>query len=231
MQDIKAIIVRNELKAYVMEKRAEQRELEKRYNPYHDPKNGRFTNSGYGGGIGALYVPKGYKGQGVIVGATSDLSPVAQIAAKLTTPLKINDLGGLPELTGSSSEISKATKIRNEMGKYLQNYVATKGGLASPKITSNYIKGTSKERAQFVLQQAKERTFGNSSLLPDKIKSEIATQKEYADRYSRFTEAITRHKSASWWAGQDNTAIAEFAMKDYIDGKGWDEAILGKKRI
>lgn len=39
MQDIKAIIVRNELKAYVMEKRAEQRELEKRYNPYHDPKN------------------------------------------------------------------------------------------------------------------------------------------------------------------------------------------------
>ncbi len=52
MQDIKTIIVRNELKAYVMEKRAEQRELEERYNPYHDPKNGRFTNSGYGGGIG-----------------------------------------------------------------------------------------------------------------------------------------------------------------------------------
>ena len=228
MQDIKTIIVKNELKAYVMEKRAEQRELEERYNHYHDPRNGRFA-SGAGGGTG-LYYSMG-KGKGAVVGATSDLSPVAQIAAKLTTPLKINDLGGLPELTGSSSEISKATKIRNEMGKYLQNYVATKGGFASAKITSNYIKGTSKERAQFVLQQAKERTFGNSSLLPDKIKSEIATQKEYADRYSRFTEAITRHKSASWWNLQSNTAIAEFAMKDYIDGKGWDEAILGKKRI
>ena len=59
MQDIKTIIVRNELKAYVMEKRAEQRELEERYNHYHDPRNGRFA-SGKGGG--SLYVPQGGKG-------------------------------------------------------------------------------------------------------------------------------------------------------------------------
>lgn len=161
-------------------------------------------------------------------GGGADYS-AASIASKLATPQKMKDRGGLPELSGSSSEISEAKRIRNEKGKYLQNYVATKGGTASAEITSKYINGTPEERAQFVLQQAEKKTFGNSSLLPDKIKSEIATQKEYANRYSRFTEVITRHKSASWWTGQGNTIVSTAAMKDYIDGKGWNEAILGKK--
>lgn len=161
-------------------------------------------------------------------GGGADYS-AASIATQLTTPLKMKDRGGLPELNGSTSEIAEAKRIRSEKGKYLQNYVATKGGTASAEITSKYINGTPEERAQFVLQQAEKKTFGNSSLLPDKIKSEIATQKEYADRYSRFTELMTRHKSASWWTGQGNTKVSTTAMKDYIDGKGWNEAILGKK--
>ena len=157
------------------------------------------------------------------------IEKVASIAKQLTTPKSIKDRGGLPELSGSSSEISEATKIRKGTGRYLLNYAVTKG-TASPEITSNYINGTPEERARFVLQRAEKMTFGNSSLLPDKIKSEIATQKEYADRYNRFAEVITRHKSASWWTGQGNTIVATVAMKDYIDGKGWNEAILGKKR-
>ena len=67
-QALKNTIAQLKMKGYILEKRAEQRELEERYNPYHDPKNGRFTNSGYGGGIGALYVPKGYKGKGEYIG-------------------------------------------------------------------------------------------------------------------------------------------------------------------
>lgn len=37
---------------------------EKRYNPYHDPGNGRFCSGGGGGGGGVLIVPKGEKGKG-----------------------------------------------------------------------------------------------------------------------------------------------------------------------
>jgi HK97 family phage prohead protease len=40
---------------------------ELRYNPYHDPGNGRFTSGGGGGG-GMLVVPKGQKGKGFYVG-------------------------------------------------------------------------------------------------------------------------------------------------------------------
>lgn len=43
MQDIKAAIFVNELRAYITQKRTEQRALEERYNHNHDPKNGRFT--------------------------------------------------------------------------------------------------------------------------------------------------------------------------------------------
>ena len=41
--------------------------LELRYNPYHDPSNGRFCSGGGGGGGGVLYVGKGQKGKGVYV--------------------------------------------------------------------------------------------------------------------------------------------------------------------
>lgn len=41
--------------------------LELRYNPYHDPSNGRFCSGGGGGGGGVLFVGKGQKGKGVYV--------------------------------------------------------------------------------------------------------------------------------------------------------------------
>ena len=41
--------------------------LELRYNPYHDPSNGRFCSGGGGGGGGVLVVEKGQKGKGVYV--------------------------------------------------------------------------------------------------------------------------------------------------------------------
>ena len=45
---------------------AEKRLEELRYNPYHDPTNGRFT-SGSGGNGGYLFVGKGQKGKGMYV--------------------------------------------------------------------------------------------------------------------------------------------------------------------
>lgn len=154
---------------------------------------------------------------------------VSYIANQLTTPIKIIDRGGLPALNGPENEIAEAKMIRNKTGKYLQNYVATNGGTASPEITSKYINGSAEERAAFVMKRAEDMTFGNKKLLPDKIKSEITAQKEQADRYSRFTEVITHQKSAEWWTGQGSTAVATTAMENYIDGKGWNATILGKR--
>lgn len=44
MQDIRTAILSRELRAYVAQKWAEQSVLEERYNPYHDPKSGRFVS-------------------------------------------------------------------------------------------------------------------------------------------------------------------------------------------
>lgn len=182
----------------------------------------RSLSGGSGGGSNG--------GTSARTGTSENEYTVSSVANQLATPVKISDLGGLPELSGSTEDIKAATRRRNEMGKHLQNYVYTKRGTASPAITKNYINGTAEDRAAFVLKQAEQMTFGNSELLPEKIKSEIASQREFADRYSRFTEVITRHKSASWWTGQGSVPVARIAMQDYIDGKGWNEAILGKKK-
>lgn len=45
---------------------------ELRYNPYHDPGNGRFCSGGGGGGGGVLIVPKGEKGKGFYTVAAKD---------------------------------------------------------------------------------------------------------------------------------------------------------------
>ena len=62
-QALKNTIAQLKLKGYILEKRAEQRELEERYNPYHNPMNGQFTTAGGGAG-GVHFVPKGRKGRG-----------------------------------------------------------------------------------------------------------------------------------------------------------------------
>lgn len=52
--DIKKAMQLYELRAYLEEKKAEQEVIEERYNKYHDPRNGRFTNGSGGGGGSAL---------------------------------------------------------------------------------------------------------------------------------------------------------------------------------
>ena len=70
VQALRRVVEKLRLKGYIHEKRAEQRELEERYNHYHDPRNGQFA-SGAGGGMG-LYYSMG-KGKGAVVGASSPL--------------------------------------------------------------------------------------------------------------------------------------------------------------
>lgn len=71
-QALKNTIAQLRMKGYILEKRAEQKELEERYNHYHDPRNGRFA-SGKGGANG-LYYSMGKGKGGAVVGASTHLT-------------------------------------------------------------------------------------------------------------------------------------------------------------
>lgn len=68
-------IYKADLNRRIIEIRRQQRELEKRYNHYHNPLNGQFA-SGKSGGEGLFYSMGKGKG-GAVVGAASDLVPDA----------------------------------------------------------------------------------------------------------------------------------------------------------
>ena len=157
---------------------------------------------------------------------SSSNNSVKSIASQMASVTK---LSLLPALEGTSNEVDAAKQIRNRLGKELQRYALTDNGKASPEIVNKYLSGTAEEKAAFVRERAESMTFGNDSLLPEKIKSEVNSQNKFADRYARFTDVITNNKSAKWWNGQGNTIVATKAAKDYIDGKAWNESVFGKK--
>lgn len=171
---------------------------------------GRGSSSGMSGGSGG-----------------SSNNSVKSIASQMASVTK---LSSLPALEGTSNEVDSAKQVRNRLGKELQRYALTDNGKASPEIVNKYLSGTAEEKAAFVRKRAESMTFGNDSLLPEKIKSEVNSQNRFADRYARFTDVITNNKSAKWWNGQGNTIVATKAAKDYIDGKAWNESIFGKKK-
>jgi hypothetical protein len=65
--------------------------LELRYNPYHDPSNGRFTSGGGGGGGAVLMIPKGHKG--VYKGYKKELAKSSMAAGKMAAE-RIKAMGG-----------------------------------------------------------------------------------------------------------------------------------------
>lgn len=176
---------------------------------------GRGSSSGMSGSGGSSNNNKG------------DSNSTSSIAKQV---VQVTKLSSLPTLEGSTNDVSEAKVVRNNLGKTLQRYALTDNGKASPEIVNKYLSGTAEDKAAFVKERAEQMTFGNSSLLGDKIKSEISNQNRFAERYTRFTEVITNNKSAKWWTSQGNTIVATKAAKDYIDGKAWNESIFGKKK-
>lgn len=118
---------------------------ELRYNPYHDPSNGRFTSGGGGGGSNAyLYVEKGQKGNGVyvvdkdkyfekapapqaktvrnkIINSNADYNVVNPLINPLTTDEIIEKVGGLDMTNGSCSSLAFAY-IGNKSGLDVQDF-------------------------------------------------------------------------------------------------------------
>jgi hypothetical protein len=66
---------------------ARKENIEIRYNPYHDPSNGRFCSGGGGGGGAMLVVNKGQKGNGFYV-YDSELYGIKKNTAKKSSSKK-----------------------------------------------------------------------------------------------------------------------------------------------
>lgn len=110
------------LKGRILELRCAEIEIERRYNPYHDPINGRFTSPNIGAGA-TLYVGKGEKGKGVYVldkPSGSNAKAGGEQKKSGNTPEDImnsnktqpSELNSLPKLTGSEKQIEWANNIR-----------------------------------------------------------------------------------------------------------------------
>ena len=141
----------------IIEERAEEidysyydallRYCELRYNPYHDPGNGRFCSGGGGGGV--LVVSKGQKGKGFYVGASE--SNIAEQALanefdewiKKRSVYKPSTSDDVSEKIGSAHTINvgkTSITLRDEAGK-------TKGVLRNIERFSDM-----SDRDQFELQ-------------------------------------------------------------------------------
>lgn len=128
---VEKLIKENNDKNELIEKlKAEKRELEEtRYNPYHDPTNGRFTSPN-SGSDGVLYVEKGQAGKGAYVFEQDfdDAEYAKWLANKIQTDRasrlqnlvsagrKNAEQGGTNELKkqASSSDANKTIKINKE---------------------------------------------------------------------------------------------------------------------
>lgn len=113
-QALKNTIAQLRMKGYILEKRAEQRELEERYNHYHDPRNGRFA-SGKGGGNG-LYHSTG-KGQGVYTtktGKTIEVNNSKQLR-EINQLQELADEGRMPAYIPGTKYEKDAVRILKEI--------------------------------------------------------------------------------------------------------------------
>ena len=121
-QALKNTIAQLRMKGYILEKRAEQLELEERYNHYHDPRNGRFA-SGKGGGNG-LYYSMG-KGKGAVVGATSSLAPTKDTVAAVLRQHH-EESGRIEVQIGSETYRRQAKGTAWRKGSFFEKAVAEK---------------------------------------------------------------------------------------------------------
>lgn len=140
----------------------------------------------------------------------------------------------IPQLHGTPKQIEKATKIRKEMSSGLLYYSRTRDSDGNP-IGDSVFKGLvltkdENKKVEFIKQRAQSLAGGNDKLIPEKIKHNIEAQNDLVARYHRYVEVMTNNSSAAWWVSQGDTLIAQITARRYIDGKGWDTMVWGKKK-
>lgn len=158
----------------------------------------------------------------------------SQIMSKLNT--KGFELGSLPKLEGyqNDDERKTAAKARKEMFNDLWQYANTRlapGVAVSPTKVNEYFEASKSERAtlDLIKRNASQATFGNDSLLPQKLQNEINFYNNISDRRSKVTEIMSTNKlkKASYWnkggyyyfGDRGSVKSPREVFKDYIDGK------------
>lgn len=121
---------------------ARKENIEIRYNPYHDPSNGRFCSGGGGGGGAVLVVNKGQKGKGVyVVDMQKQKSNVKYNGISVTS----SDTGktrNYIEMNGGYFELENGNAIR--LDSKMQKQLSSMGGLSgfAKKVVANGNKAT-----------------------------------------------------------------------------------------
>ena len=205
---------------------------ELRYNPYHDPSNGRFTSGGGGGGGGVLVVEKGQKGKGVYVvdvdhdeeyekwkaEKQNDNDAFAELPEE---PLYKYGTKDLPQLTGSAEEIKEAKKIRSKTLKDAQYYALTK--LSDGRPSDLYITASRGKQAMIdsINNSALVKATWDPNVKQQKISDKVAGYKDTYARNQRFGDILSQ-TSAKFWLDHDTNTPKNYMnlhFKDYIDGK------------
>lgn len=205
---------------------------ELRYNPYHDPSNGRFTSGGGGGGGGVLVVEKGQKGKGYyIVDVDHDEEYEKWKAEKQNDndafaelpeePLYKYGTKDLPQLTGSDEEIKEAKKIRSKTLKDAQYYALTK--LSDGRPSDLYKTASLGKQAMIdsINNSALVKAVWDPNVKQQKISDKVAMYKDTYARNQRFGDILSQ-TSAKFWLDHDTNTPKNYMnlhFKDYIDGK------------
>ena len=124
-------------------------------------------------------------------------------------------------LTGTSSDVAEGTKVRNIIGKEMIQYTFSRTSDGNPinaQYANSYINGTKSQIANFVIDRAKETSYGNKSLHQQKLDLAIKTQNDLVQRANRMANIFTKNTSAKFWKTKDS-AYWSAQMHDYIDGK------------
>lgn len=106
---------------------AEKRLEELRYNPYHDPTNGRFTSSSGGNG-GYLFVGKGQKGKGMYVfdkektSSNKKYQGISVVGTDGKTRMYIEQKGGYFSINSNG--------LTERLSDNMQKTIKAKGGLS-----------------------------------------------------------------------------------------------------
>ena len=205
---------------------------ELRYNPYHDPSNGRFCSGGGGGGGGVLVVEKGQKGKGVyVVDVDHDEEYEKWKAEKQNgndafaelpeEPLYKYGTKDLPQLTGSAEEIKEAKKIRSKTLKDAQYYALTK--LSDGRPSDLYKTASLGKQAMIdsINNSALVKATWDPNVKQQKISDKVAGYKDTYARNQRFGDILSQ-TSAKFWLDHDTNTPKNYMnlhFKDYIDGK------------
>lgn len=187
------------------------KELEKRYNPYHDPTNGRFTSPNSGKG-GVLYVEKGQAGKGIYV-LDENKNFGGQVQA--------NRANRLQELVKKGREAEKDKSVGEK------SIIKVEGPFEKDKTQDSKKKTTSKEFEKSVLEYHTKRLAElneiKASIFEEFSKGKISkqdydTRLKVAQNQIRFSSSLVAKLSVDTRDLISQNYIKSFVIAVDFDG-------------